>query len=66
MTIHSSSREPMTLEDLKEHMKTNMKGSVAQLIRDNVLTVTRVFDKNVETFMKTTVIGKDNPMHIHI
>ena len=64
MTIHSSSRAPMTLEEFKEHMKTNMKGSKAQLIRDNVLTATRVFDKKVKTFIKTIVMGRDNPMHI--
>ena len=58
--VHSKDREPL---ELKEFIKT-LTDSEHQLIRDNVLTATRVFDQRVKTFIKSIIMGKGNPMYI--
>ena len=38
--------------------------NVHELIQENVLTVTRIFDKRVNTFMSKIVMGPQNPMKV--
>ena len=64
LTIQLEDGTSMTLDDFKQHMKTNMRDAQEAMIRDNVLTATRVFDQRVKTFMKDIVMGKDNPMNV--
>ena len=64
LTIELEDGTSMTLDDFKQHMKTNMRDAQEAMIRDNVLTATRVFDQRVKTFMKDIVMGKDNPMNV--
>ena len=35
-----------------------------ELIKDNIITATRVFDQRLQAFIKNIVMGKDNPMNV--
>lgn len=58
--VHGMDREPMLLNDFLE----TLPDSKHEIIRNNVMVATRVFDHRVKAFIKNVVMGRDNPMHI--
>ena len=50
--------------DLKQYIDEELKISLHELIRGNVLLATRYFNQRVKKFFNTIVMGKNNPMHV--
>ena len=48
---------------LEDYLK-RMPASQHELIKDNVLAMTRVFDQRLKAFIKNIMMGKDNPMKV--
>ena len=53
-----------TRKDLKEYIDEEIKTSLHELIRGNVLLATRFFNQRVKKFFTTIVMGKNNTMNV--
>ena len=50
--------------DLKQYIDEELKSSLHELIRGNVLLATRYFNHRVKKFFSTIVMGRNNPMNV--
>ena len=58
-------REGLKLrKDLKQYIEEEIKTSLHELIRGNVLLATRFFNQRVKKFFSTIVMGRNNPMNV--
>ena len=51
-------------QDLKQYIDMELKSSLHELIRGNVLLATRYFNQRVKKFFSTIVMGRNNPMNV--
>ena len=69
--VDSKTKDDMITVNSRELGKTPMRDYIAtltgqqhQLIMDNMVTTTRIFDQRLKAFIKNIVMGKDNPMNV--
>ena len=49
---------------IKEFIQNDIDETLHELVRDNVMTATRYFQHRVKQFIRTIMMGKNNPMHV--